>query len=102
VLKQKGPADKHARGRSRGGVSTTIPVVVAGLGTPLRVLLTAGQCHASPHAAALLDGLIVDRVIADRGSAGQAVINRVLEQGAEVVIPPHPRAKAPHDYDRWW
>jgi transposase len=49
-----------------------------------------------------LDGLTFERVIADRGYAGQAVVNLVLEQGAEVVIPPHQSAKQPRAYDRWW
>jgi transposase len=77
-------------------------VLVDGLGNPLRVRLTAGQRHDSTQAAALLDGLTFERVIADRGYAGQAVIALVIERGAEAVIPPHPRAKQSRDYDRWW
>ncbi len=92
----------QALGRSRGGFSTKLHVLVDGLGNPLRIRLTAGQCHDSPHAAALLDGLTFERVIADRGYAGQPVINVVLARGAEVVIPPHQRANHQRDYDRWW
>ena len=102
VLKKNGTQDEQALGRSRGGFSTKIHVVVDGLGNPLRLQLTAGQCHGSPHAAALVDGLTFERVIADRGYAGQAFIDLVMEQGAEAVIPPHPRAKQPRAYDRWW
>jgi transposase len=102
ALKKNGTADDQGLGRSRGGFSTKIHVVVDGLGNPLRVQLTAGQCHDSPHAAALLDGLSFERVIADRGYAGQAVIDLVEASGAEVVIPPHQSAKQPRDYDRWW
>ncbi len=100
ALKKKGTADEQALGRSRGGFSTKLHVLVDGLGNPLR--LRAGQCHDSPHAPTLLEGLTFERVIADRGYAGQAVIDLVLARGAEPVIPPHPRAKAPRDYDRWW
>lgn len=102
VLNKNGTADEQALGRSRGGFSTKIHVVVDGLGNPLRIHLTAGQRHDSPYAARLLDGLTVDRVMADRGYAGQAVIDIVLASGAEVVIPPHQRAKEQRDYDRWW
>ncbi len=102
VLKKNGTAAEQALGRSRGGFSTKIHVLVDGLGNPLRLHLTAGQCHDSPHAPALLDGLTFDRVIADRGYAGQAVLDVVLERGAEVVIPPHQRSKQPRDFDRWW
>lgn len=99
---KKGTADEQALGRSRGGFSTKIHVLVDGLGTPLRACLTSGQCHASPHAAPLLEGLTFTRVIADRGYAGQPVIDLMQASGAEVVIPPHPRSKAQREYDRWW
>lgn len=102
ALKKNGTADEQALGRSRGGFSTKIHVIVDGLGNPLRLRLTAGQCHDSPHAPALLEGLTFARVIADRGYAGHAVIDLVLARGAEAVIPAHPRAKQPRDYDRWW
>lgn len=65
-------AAEHALGRSRGGFSTKIHVVVDGLGNPLRILLTPGQTHDSTQAAALLDGLQFERVIADRGYAAAA------------------------------
>jgi transposase len=102
VLKKNGTADDQALGRSRGGFSTKIHGLVDGLGNPLRLLLTAGQRHDSPQAAALLDGWTFDRVIADRGYAGQPVIDLVVASGAEVVIPPHQRANAQRDYDHWW
>ena len=102
VLKKNGTADEQALGRSRGGFSTKIHVLVDGLGQPLRLHLTAGQCHDSPHAPALLQGLTFERVIADRGYAGHTFIDLVVQSGAEAVIPPHPRAKQPRDYDRWW
>lgn len=101
-LKKNGTADEQALGRSRGGFSTKIHAVVDGLGNPLRFILTAGQQHDSRQATALLDGWTFTRVIADRGYAGQAVINVVLAQGAEVVIPPHQCAKQQREYDRWW
>ncbi len=99
---KNGTQDEQALGRSRGGFSTKLHVIVDGLGNPLRVRLTAGQAHDTTQAAALLEGLRFERVIAERGYAGQAVIDLVLERGAEVVIPPHQRAKQPRDYDRWW
>jgi len=100
--KKNGTAAEQALGRSRGGFSTKIHVLVDGLGNPLRMHLTAGQCHDSPHTPTLLAGLTFDRVIADRGYAAQAVIDLVVACGAEPVIPPHPRAKQARDYDRWW
>jgi transposase len=102
VLKNNGTADDQALGRSRGGFSTKVHILVDGLGNPLRVRLTAGHCHDSPHAPALLKGLTCERVSADRGYAGQPFVDLVIEQGAEPVIPPHPRAKQSRADDRWW
>lgn len=102
ALKKNGTTDEQALGRSRGGFSTKVHVVVDGLGNPLRLRLTAGQRHDSTQAPALLDGLSFARVIADRGYAGQAVIDVVTAGGAEVVIPPHQRTKQSRAYDRWW
>ncbi len=100
--KKTGTADEQALGRSRGGFSTKLHVIVDGLGTPLRVRVTAGQRHDRPQAPTRLEGLTFERVIADRGDAGEPVPRRVLRSGAEGVIPPPPRAKAPRDDDRWW
>ena len=88
-------------GRSRGGFSTKIHLTVDGLGNPLRIRLTAGQTHESTQAHALLEGLLGQHVIADRGYAGQPLVDWIVERGAIVVIPPHQRAQLPRDYDRW-
>lgn len=40
-------------------------------------------------------------MIADRGYAAQDFIDGLLECGIQVVIPPHQRAKAQRDYDKW-
>jgi len=88
-------------GRSRGGFSTKIHITVDGLGNPLRIRLTAGQVHESTQAQALLTDLLGQHVIADRGYAGQALVDWIVEQGAVAVIPPHQSAKQLRDYDRW-
>jgi transposase len=71
------------------------------LGNPLRVRLTAGQRHDSTQAQALLDGLIFEKVIADRGYAGAEFIAYLQQRGCETVIPPHQRAKSKREYDTW-
>jgi transposase len=99
--KKNGSADEQALGRSRGGFSTKLHVVVDGLGNPLRLRVTAGQRHESTQAEALLEGFAFERVIADRGYAGQALIDLLLAAQIEPVIPLHQRAKQPRDYDTW-
>lgn len=57
--------EDHAIGRSRGGLSTKINVLVDENGLPVRLMLTAGQTHdlnAAPHLLAGLKGL---HVVAD-------------------------------------
>jgi transposase len=102
VLKKNGTPHEQALGRSRGGFTTKIHILVDGLGNPLRLHLTGGQCHDSPQASDLLAGLSFERIIADRGYAGQTVVEMVVSSGAEAVIPPHQRAKDQRAYDRWW
>jgi transposase len=99
--KKSGGQEAQALGRSRGGFSTKIHLTVDGLGNPLRLRLTAGQTHESTQAQALLEGLSGQHVIADRGYAGQPLVDWIVERGAIAVIPPHQRAKQPRDYDRW-
>ena len=79
VLKKNGTQHEQALGRSRGGFSTKLHILVDGLGNPLRLHLTAGQCHDSPHAPTLLAGLSFERVLGDRGYAGQEFIELVIE-----------------------
>ncbi len=101
VLKKSGGQAAQALGRSRGGFSTKIHVVVDALGNPLRLRLTAGQTHDVTQAVALLEDLSASHVIADRGYAAQALVDHIQLSGATAVIPPHQRAKQQRDYDHW-
>ncbi len=99
--KKSGGQAAQALGRSRGGFSTKVHIVVDALGNPLRVSLTGGQTHDITQAPTLLAGLDTDHVIADRGYAAQALLDQLAHSGAEAVIPPHQRAKTQREYDRW-
>jgi transposase len=101
ALKKNGGQAAQALGRSRGGFSTKVHSAVDGLGNPLRLRLTGGQAHDSTQASELLAGWVTEHVIADRGYAAQALVDQIIESGAEVVIPPHQRAKVQREYDQW-
>lgn len=92
---------EQSLGRSRGGFSCKIHIIVDGLGNPLRFRLTGGQRHDITQAQALLEGFDLERLIADRGYAAEHFIAWLLERGIEVVIPPHQRAKLLREYDEW-
>ena len=91
----------QALGRSAGGFSTKIHITVDGLGNPLRVQLSAGQRHDISVAPDLIADLKFKRAIADRGYAAESLIALIQAQGAEAVIPPHPRSLVKREYDTW-
>jgi transposase len=63
--------------------------------------LTGGQAHDITQAPDLLADLDTEYVIADRGYAAQALVDQIVQSGAQAVIPPHQRAKVEREYDRW-
>ncbi len=70
------------------------------LGNPLRLLLTAGQCHDSPQAAHLLEGYEPLVLIADKGYYADALIEAVTAKGIVAVIPPKKNRLVQREYDR--
>lgn len=97
--KKNGGQAEQALGRSRGGFSSKIHTSVDGLGNPLRFRLTAGQSHDSTQAKALIAGFDFERLIADKSYDVDELINDLLAQGKEAVIPPRANRKEQRDYD---
>jgi len=56
-----GPPPDQALGRSRGGLSTKLHLIVDGNGLPLSLVLTAGQAGDNPQLSVLLDRISVAR-----------------------------------------
>ncbi|MCW8188251.1 transposase, partial [Verminephrobacter eiseniae] len=75
-------------GRSRGGWTSKIHVVVDALGSPVRWLLTGGEVADITQAKSLLEGLKADAVLADKGYDADALIDSIQVAGATAVIPP--------------
>jgi transposase len=99
-LKKSGGQEAQALGRSRGGFSTKVHIAVDALGNPLRLLLTAGQCHDSPQAEALVAGYEPQALIADKGYDSGPLIELVTGKGIEAVIPPKKNRLVQREYDR--
>ena len=57
----------HAIGRSRGGLTTKIHVILDALCNPLRLILTGGQVHDITQAEALLALIEPKALLADKG-----------------------------------
>jgi transposase len=86
-------------GRSRGGLTTKIHLLVDALGRPLRLLLTGGEVHESRTAEAMLEGVQSDAVIADKAYDSNAIRQTVQAAGMMAVIPSNRARKTiiPHD-----
>ncbi|TKT67199.1 IS5 family transposase [Rhizobiaceae bacterium LC148] len=78
---------RHAIGRSRGGLTSKIHVVVDENRLPVRVALTSGQASDKAAAPGLLEGLPASTVVADRGYDWQHLIDLVGQRGGQAHIP---------------
>ena len=72
---------------------------MSGLGLPVRVLLTAGQCGDAPRAPALLAGLAPAVVVADRAYDSDALRADLAARRIRAVIRPLGRRIEPPEYD---
>jgi transposase len=76
-------------GRSRGGLTTKIHVVVDAQGLPIRLGLTAGQAHDGQIADTLLDHLVPRTIVlADKAYDADRIRELIQDQGATPNIPP--------------
>jgi transposase len=80
-------------------LTSKLHVVADARGRPLRVGLTAGQCHDAPQALPLLAGLTPAYLIADRGYDSDPLVAALAARGTCAVIPPRRKRRHPRDYD---
>ena len=97
---KNGGQETQALGRSRGGFSTKVHLLVDALGNPLVIQLTPGQRHDISQAKALLADLASDNVIADRGYDSDAFIAFIQAGGSVAGIPPRDNRTEPRAYDK--
>ncbi|OHT20983.1 Transposase DDE domain protein [Sphingomonas haloaromaticamans] len=84
---KKGGAD-HCLGRSRGGLTTKIHVVVDAQGLPIRLGLTEGQTHDGQIVDTLLDHLGPRTIVlADKAYDADRIRALIEDQGATPNIP---------------
>ena len=75
-------------------------MAVRGLGCPVRFTLTAGQKGDAPQAAALIEGLPADVVMADTAYDADALRQTIADKGALAVIPNNPSRTSKHRLDK--
>ena len=81
-------------------MSTKVHVAVDALGNPVRLITTAGQVADVTQGEALVLGLKVEHVIADKGYDSDKLVKAVEAGGAKAVIPPKSNRKKPRNYDK--
>jgi transposase len=90
----------QALGRSRGGFSTKLHVLVNGLGMPVEFKLTPGQVADITQAESLLAGYDFDAAMGDKGYDSQKLVAYLERRGVEAVIPPRSNLKNQREFDR--
>ena len=90
----------QALGRSRGGFTTKIHVLVNGHGNPLRAILTPGQAADAPQIPLLFDQFSPSIAILDKAYDTNAVLDFFESQGTIPVIPPKANRVVQREYDR--
>src|ERR1700690_3692188 len=87
---RKRGARDQALGRSRGGLTTKIHMLVDTLGRPLRFKLAPGQEGDVVQAPAMIEGFKARAVLADTAYDSRAFREAIETSGAKPVIPSNP------------
>ena len=85
----------QAIGRSRGGLSTKIHVLVDALGNPVELMLSPGQTNDLVCAEPLLADSNPAALIGDKAYDADALIDILAKRKITPVIPSHPRRTTP-------
>jgi transposase len=80
-------------------LSTKIHALVEGLGNLSNFSLTGGQVHDVTQAKTLLEGIVVEAVVADKAFDADALIAEITARGAKAVIPPRGNRAQPREFD---
>ena len=67
---------------------------------PVRVAVTAGTVADCTQAVALIEGIVAEYLLADRGYDTNEIIDRAIASGSEIVIPPKKNRKVQREYDK--
>lgn len=67
---------------------------------PIRAIITQGTTADCTQAAALIDGLSAQHLLADRGYDSDAIVDQAKLQGMEPIIPPKKNRKVLREYDK--
>ena len=92
--------ENQALGRSKGGFSTKIHIIVDALGNALDFTLTGGQAADVTQAIPLLEGYQTDHALLDKAYDANEVLNFLQQYGIVAVIPPKSNRIEQREYDK--
>lgn len=67
---------------------------------PIRILATEATRADCSLADELIEGLVAEHLIADKGYDSDAIVEQARRQGMQAVIPPRKNRKEQRDYDK--
>jgi transposase len=70
-------------------------------GMPVRILITEGTRPDCKETECLIDGITAQALLADKAYDVDALIQRLLQQNTQVVIPPKKNRKHQRTYDQY-
>ena len=97
---RKGGAAEQGIGRSRGGLSTKVHLVVDALGLPLTFEITEGQRHDNRPAQELVARVLSTCLLADKAYDSDAFRAALAEQNCVPVIPSNGSRAQKLPYDK--
>lgn len=92
-------ADAQAIGRSRGGATTKVHLVVDALGLPIEFEITVGQRHDSQPAPTLIEKVRPKALLGDKAYDSDSIRGQLARLGSEAVIPSKKSRKQPAEFD---
>jgi len=98
--RRKRGAEANAIGRSRGGRTTKVHLVVDALGLPVEFAVTVGQQHDSQSAPALITKVDPKILLGDKAYDVDAIRQALQARNAVAVIPPKANRRAPATFDK--
>jgi transposase len=93
-------AEAQAIGRSRGGATTKVHLIVDALGLPVAFEVTVGQRHDSQPAPTLIEKVQPKQLLGDKAYDSNEIRAQLERQGARAVIPSKKNRKQPAEFDR--
>ncbi len=85
---------------NKRGLNSKIHLAVDKRGLPVRVKITAGNVNDNVEAIEVLDGLPINKLLADKGYDTDAIIDFAKNNEIEAVIPPKSNRKKQRYYDK--